>query len=127
MTASDEFDGEPRESPQRAASWSVWTGEVTWRQVAELREQLFDAMDIGAGDQGLDVRGVRVIDRTGIALLIGANHRARSLGRALVLLDSDGPVTEALRRAHAITDLDLAPTSGFPRPRSGSRDQPSST
>jgi anti-anti-sigma regulatory factor len=115
--------GRPDDVSQGGASWRVWTGEVTWRQVAELREQLFDAMDIGAGDLGLDVRGVTVIDRTGIALLIGANHRARSLGRPLVLLDADGPVTEALRRARALSDFDVAQTSGFSRPRPESRDE----
>ena len=107
MTASDEPDSQPGESSLGGVSPSVWTGEVTWRQVAELREELFDAMDVGTGDQGLDVRGVTLIDRTGIALLIGANHRSRSLGGRLVLLDDEGPVTVALRRAHAIADFDL--------------------
>jgi len=126
MVAPDADVEQPGDSSPGGASWRIWTGEVTWRQVADLREEFFDAMDVGAGDLGLDVRGVTVIDRTGIALLIGANHRARSMGRALVLLDADGPVTEALRRAHALTDFDLAQTSGFPRPRSGSRDESTS-
>jgi anti-anti-sigma regulatory factor len=107
-------------------SRSVWTGEWTWRQVAELRERLFDEMDASADGLCLDVRGVTGIDRTGVALLIGANHRARALGRPLALLDEDGPVTEALRGAHVLSDFDLVQTSGLAGPRPGMHQQPPS-
>ena len=52
----------------------------------------------------LDVRGVRSIDTTGIALLIGANHRAAANGRRLVLIDNNGTVTAALSRKHMLRD-----------------------
>jgi anti-anti-sigma regulatory factor len=126
MTASDGHAGHPRESPQRDAWWSVWTGEVTWRQVAALRERLFDEMDASAGGLCLDVRGVTGIDRTGVALLIGANHRAWALGRPLELLDEDGPVTEALRNAHALSEFGLVQSSGLTGPPPGTHDDPSS-
>ena len=85
----------------------VWIGEVTWREVAALREQLFDQMDTRRDGVSLDVRRVTVIDRTGLALLIGANHRAHSMGRPLVLVDDAGPVTSALTTAHVIADFDV--------------------
>ncbi len=99
---------------QRTASHSIpaytpfaWVGDVTWRQVAELREALFDQMD--ACDRGvrLDVRRVTEIDRTGVALLIGANHRARSMGKPLTLVDDGGVVTQALARAQVVSDFQM--------------------
>jgi len=85
----------------------VWVGEVTWRHVAELREALFDEMD--ACDRGvrLDVRRVTEIDRTGVALLIGANHRAKSLGKPLTLVGEAGVVTEALTRAQVLAEFQV--------------------
>ena len=91
----------------RSPEVMVWTGEVTWREVAGLREQLFDQMDTCRDGVSLDVRRVTVIDRTGLALLIGANHRAHSMGRPLSLVDDAGPVTSALTTAHVIADFDV--------------------
>jgi len=95
----------------------VWGGEVTWREVAGLRENLFDAMDAQQVSVQLDVRLVTVIDRTGIALLIGANHRSHSVRRPLILVDDNGPVTAALTAAHVVTDFTLAPSAGVPAQR----------
>ena len=86
----------------------VWIGEVTWREVAGLREELFDQMDARPDGVILDVRRVTVIDRTGLALLIGANHRARSMGRPLTLVDDRGPVTAALAAASVVADFAIA-------------------
>ena len=61
---------------------------------AKLREALFDALE-AAGQTGvrLDVRQVPSIDKSRVALLVGANHRAAALGRTLVRTDHNGPVT----------------------------------
>jgi anti-anti-sigma regulatory factor len=79
---------------------------VTWRETAQLRERLFDEFE-ASGSTGvrLDVRRVQNIDQTGVALLIGANHRATAAGRRLVLIDANGPVTAALARMHMIPDF----------------------
>ena len=83
-------------------------GELTWRHVAELREALFDEMDACDCGLCLDVRRVTEIDRTGVALLIGANHRALSMGKPLTLMDPSGVVAAALARAHVTTDFQVA-------------------
>jgi ABC-type transporter Mla MlaB component len=83
-------------------------GEVTWRHVAELREVLFDEMDACDSGVRLDVRRVTEIDRTGVALLIGANHRAQALRKPLTLVDDSGVVTEALTRAQVTADFLMA-------------------
>ena len=89
----------------------VWAGDITGQVTAPLRETLFAAL-AAAGRTGveLDLRDVRSIDRSGVALLIGANHRAADVGRALVLVDRNGPVTRALsalRLLHAFEVIQI--------------------
>ena len=91
-----------------ASGVCVWAGEVTWRETAELREALFDLLETpGQCGPSLDVRAVTKIDRTGVALLIGANHRASALGRPLSLVDAYGPVTRKLSDLRMLGDFDV--------------------
>jgi anti-anti-sigma regulatory factor len=86
----------------------TWPGDVTWRETAQLREALLDTLDRNdAGIVNIDVRAVRTIDNTGIAMLIGANRRAIARGRRLVLLDCNGPVTAALSRLHIMRQFSI--------------------
>jgi len=96
----------------------VWVGEVTWRQAAELREQLFDAMDRDETGVCVDVRLVTEIDRIGVALLIGGNLRGKAIGRALSLLDANGPVSRELTRARLISEFSVtqSPTAPLASP-----------
>jgi anti-anti-sigma regulatory factor len=48
----------------------------------------------------LDVRDVTHVDRNAIPSLIAANHFANALGRRLVLIVDNGPVTKHLDKAH---------------------------
>jgi len=80
-----------------------WTGAVTWRETAGLREGLLDQLEAGInGALWLDVRQVTVIDRCGIGLLIGAQHRAQAMRRKLVLIDAMGTVTSTLAQLHRL-------------------------
>ena len=80
-----------------------WSGDATWREVAELRERLFDQLEMpGGSGLLLDVRDVTAIDTSGVVLLVGANFRATAAGRTLTLLDDDGPVSLALARRHML-------------------------
>jgi len=106
-------------------------GGITLQVSAKLREALFDALE-AAGQTGvrLDVRQVPSIDKSRVALLVGANHRAAALGRTLVRTDHNGPVTRALSelrllRGFHITevvppgDTSMEPATGsVPAPRS---------
>jgi len=92
----------------------VWIGEVTWRQAAELREQLFDEMDHHETGVCVDVRLVTEIDRIGVALLIGANLRGKAIGRPLSLLDANGPVSDELTRTRLINEFTLTQSSTRP-------------
>ena len=90
-----------------------WSGEVTWRDAAELREALFDRLEAPASlGVHLDVRDVTYIDISGVALLIGANFRASSAGRALALLDNEGAVSRALAKRHVLSDFQVTSGTG---------------
>jgi anti-anti-sigma factor len=86
----------------------AWDGDVDWRTTSRLREDLLDGMEVpGQSGVRLDVRGVRSIDRCGIALLIGANFRASAVGRHLVLVDAQGPVIRALEGRHILGEFEV--------------------
>lgn len=85
---------------------TCWSGELTWRRTAELREALFDLLERpGVGRFVLDVSAVAEIDRTGVALLVGCHHRAAAMSRRLVLVDRGGTVSAALRRTGLLQAL----------------------
>lgn len=101
----------------RDRHWS-WCGELTWRRTAELREALFDLLEQpGLQRLVLDLTGVEVIDRTGVALLVGCHHRAAAMSRRLVLVDRSGAVAGALFCAGVLGgfDFDEAPAIRPPR------------
>ena len=90
-----------RHGPERIRC--AWQGPVTARETPELREQLFQLLDVpGSTGVRLDVRGVTTIDTFGTALLVGARNRAAASGRMFVLVDSAGPVSAALSRLHLL-------------------------
>jgi len=85
-----------------------WAGAVTNGEVTRLRGELFDQLE--APDVSilwLDVRAVTDIDRSGVALLLGAQGRAHALHRQLVLIDADGPVTDTLNGLLLRGELDV--------------------
>jgi anti-anti-sigma regulatory factor len=80
-----------------------WSGAVTTHETPALREELYRLLDSpGCTAVRLHVDSVTEIDHFGVALLIGANHRAGACGVRLILVDKAGPVTEALARVHVL-------------------------
>jgi anti-anti-sigma factor len=81
----------------------TWPAEVNWQTVFGLREDLFSLLDkpdcIGVR---VDVRSVTSIDSTGVGLLFAASRRATELGRRMILIDTNGPVSDALARVHLL-------------------------
>ncbi len=116
MTATENSEARSAAVPGRHTHRATWSGDVTWRQVPDLREALFDALEeVDCDELRLDVRGVAAIDVPGLALLIGANYRATATGRRLVLVDADGPVTEALTSRRMLADFSLTQVRGSRR------------
>jgi anti-anti-sigma factor len=81
----------------------VWAGDIGWPVTPTLRDALFRALEV-SGQSGvrLDVRQVTSISSNGVAVLVGARRRAASAGRLFVLIDRNGPVTDALASMHLL-------------------------
>ena len=76
------------------------TGRLDVSAAAEVRAVLHEALDIGTGDLVVDLSGVEVVDATGLGVLLGADRRAKLLGRRIVLRDAAPRVRRILRVTH---------------------------
>jgi len=61
------------------------SGRLGAATVADVRAALAEETDTGVGDLVVDLRGVELVDATGLGVLVGAHRRADRLGRRLVL------------------------------------------
>jgi anti-anti-sigma factor len=84
------------------------SGRLDVSAVSEVRAALHDALDAGSGDLVVDLAGVEVIDATGLGVLLGADRRAKQLGRRIVLRDAAPRVRRILRvtNLHRVLTLD---------------------
>ena len=69
----------------------VVRGRLDVHTVADLRARLHDVLDRGEG------AGAEVGDATGLGVIVGVHHRARQLGRRLVLVDVSPRLDRLLR------------------------------
>jgi anti-anti-sigma factor len=83
-------------------------GRLDVSAAAAVREVLHEALDLGMGDLVVDLSGVEVVDATGLGVLLGADRRAKLLGRRIVLRDASPRVMRILRvtRLYRVLTLD---------------------
>jgi anti-sigma B factor antagonist len=101
------------------------SGDLDLASAPDLREQLLGLLRPGASRLVLDLSRVAFCDASGLAVLVGASHRARVLGGFLRLAAVSPPTTRVLQltglhrhlsiypTVHAAT---VAPSDGFGRP-----------
>ena len=63
----------------------VLVGRLDVTSVADVRSMLHAAIDDGVGDLIDDLAEVKVLDATGLGVLVGAHRRAGRAGRCMVL------------------------------------------
>jgi len=63
------------------------SGRLDVNTVAEVRLALYGVLDRGAGDLLIHLAQAEIQDATGLGVIVGIHHRARRLGRRLVLVD----------------------------------------
>jgi anti-sigma B factor antagonist len=76
------------------------SGWLDVNTVAEVRSALHDILDRGVGDLLIHLAEAEVHDTTGLAVILGVHHRARRLGRRLVLVDVSARLDRLLRASH---------------------------
>ena len=86
------------------------SGPLDVRACSDVRAALHEAIDAGRGDLVVDLSRVEVLDATGLGVLLGADRRARQVGRRVVLRDAGPRVRAILRvtRLHRVLTLDAA-------------------
>jgi anti-anti-sigma factor len=80
------------------------TGRLDVDSVAEVRLALHEILDRGVGDLLVHLAEAEVHDATGLGVIVGVHHRARRVGRRLVLVDVSPRLDRLLRasRLHRI-------------------------
>jgi anti-anti-sigma factor len=73
------------------------SGRLDVVSVDEVRLALHDILDRGAGDLLVHLAQAEVHDAAGLAVIVGIHHRARRVGRRLVLVDVSPRVDRLLR------------------------------
>jgi anti-sigma B factor antagonist len=99
-------------------------GELDMATTADLRDQILTVLQETAAPVIIDLSGVTFCDASGLALLVGAQRRAKRLGLAVVLAGPPRTMSKLLR----ITGLDrvftIYPTLAAARLGQESADRP---
>ena len=86
------------------------SGDLDLASAPGLREQLLGLLRPGASRLVLDLSGVSFCDASGLAVLVGASHRARVLGGFLRLAAVSPPAARVLHITGLHRHLSLYPT-----------------
>ncbi len=91
----------------------VLQGRLDVTTVADVRLELHAAVDAGTGDLVVDVSGVRLLDATGLGVLVGTHRRATRAGRRLVLRGAQPQLTRLLvrTRLHRVLHVEGVPVA----------------
>jgi anti-sigma B factor antagonist len=90
------------------------SGRLDVNSVAEVRLALHDILDRGQGDLLVHLAQAEVHDATGLGVIVGAHHRARHVGRRLVLVDVSPRLDRLLRASRLHRILARGPGEGLP-------------
>lgn len=82
---------------------AVW-GRLDVSTVADVRLALHEVLARGSGDLLIHLAQAEVHDATGLGVIVGVHHRARRLGRRLILVDVSPRLDRLLRasRLHRV-------------------------
>lgn len=78
----------------------IVSGRLDVNSVAELRQGLQEVLGRGAGDLLVHLAEAEVHDATGLGVIVGLHHRARRVGRRLVLVDVSPRLDRLLHASH---------------------------
>ncbi len=98
---------------ERPGELLVLQGDLDVSTVADVRLALHAAIDAGSGDLVVDLAKVRLLDATGLGMLVGAHRRAGRCGRRLVLRRVPVRIERLLvaTRLHRVLRVERAPVA----------------
>ena len=104
--------------PVRVAEMSVGqevtvSGRLDANSAAEVRAALHGILDRGVGDLLVHLAQAEVHDVTGLGVIVGVHHRARTIGRRLVLVDVSPRLDRLLRASRLHRVLARGPGQGL--------------
>jgi len=89
------------------------SGRLDVNSVAEVRAALHDILDRGVGDLLVHLAQAEVHDATGLGVIVGVHHRARTVGRRLVLVDVSPRLDRLLHASRLHRVLARGPGQGL--------------
>jgi len=87
-------------------------GRLDVDSVAEVRLALHNILDRGVGDLLIHLAQAEVHDATGLGVIVGVHHRARRVGRRLVLVDVSPRLDRLLHATRLHRFMARAPGQG---------------
>ncbi|HYO17883.1 MAG TPA: STAS domain-containing protein [Dermatophilaceae bacterium] len=85
------------------------SGRLDVSSVADVRLALHEVLARGSGDLMIHLAQAEVHDATGLGVIVGVHHRARRLGRRLILVDVSPRLDRLLRASRLHRVLARAP------------------
>ena len=85
------------------------SGRLDVSTVADVRLALHEVLARGSGDLLIHLAQAEVHDATGLGVIVGVHHRARRLGRRLILVDVSPRLDRLLRASRLHRVLARAP------------------
>lgn len=109
MTAEADL---PRVEEIRVGREVAVSGRLDVSTVAEVRVALCGVLDRGSGDLLIHLAHANVHDATGLGVIVGIHHRARRLGRRLILVDASPRLDRLLRASRLNRVIARGPGDG---------------
>jgi len=88
------------------------SGGLDVNSVTEVRLVLHEILDRGVGDLLIHLAQAEVHDATGLGVIVGVHHRARRVGRRLVVVDVSPRLDRLLRASRLHRVLARRPDDG---------------
>lgn len=102
----------PRVEEVRVGREVAVSGRLDVTTVADVRLALYGVLDRGSGDLLIHLAHASVHDATGLGVIVGIHHRARRLGRRLILVDASPRLDRLLRASRLHRVIARGPVDG---------------
>jgi anti-sigma B factor antagonist len=102
----------PRVEEIRAGREVAVSGRLDVTTAADVRLALHGVLGRGSGDLLIHLAQAEVHDATGLGVIVGIHHRARRLGRRLILVDVSPRLDRLLRASRLHRVIAREPVDG---------------